>query len=119
MNTALRLAIKKAYASEHTFKVGAVIFKGGQILNSSCNKNKTNPIRVPHKSCINKLHAEMAAIRNCNTEGASILVIRLDKRDYSLTMAKPCPDCEFFIREAGIKKIVYSDFDGKLISERV
>ncbi len=49
---------------------------------------------------------------------ASLLVVRIDA-NRNITMSKPCPACMHLIRAAGIKDLFYSNFEGKIIKERV
>jgi len=45
-------------------------------------------------------------------------VIRYLKND-SFGMSKPCPECMMAIKDAGIKRINYFDYDGNFHSERL
>jgi len=36
------------------------------------------------------------------------------RKDGNLGMAKPCPKCEAMLREAGVKSVTYSNFDGQM-----
>lgn len=53
-------------------------------------------------------HAEMAALRRCKrTKGATIYVARINSRGQQ-RMSKPCPKCMRLIKQAGIKRVVYT-----------
>jgi hypothetical protein len=45
--------------------------------------------------------------------GDRIYVLRFSAEG-DLTMAKPCPFCENFLREANINRVCYSDWDGNM-----
>lgn len=53
-------------------------------------------------------HAEMAALRRCKrTNGAVIYVARVDKYGQG-KMSRPCDRCMLALKQAGIKKCVYT-----------
>ena len=59
------------------------------------------------------LHAEMDLIRKFKPGTVKeITVTRFSKRG-RLTMSKPCEYCQRFLREHGVKKVNYTDWDGK------
>ena len=45
--------------------------------------------------------------------------MRFKKCDHSLTMAKPCHLCLKELREAGIKKVRYTDWNGEWKEMRI
>jgi len=51
----------------------------------------------------------------------TLLTIHIDQssNDIRLTNSKPCSDCLEFIKKVGIKKIMYSTSDGKIVEEKV
>jgi deoxycytidylate deaminase len=59
------------------------------------------------------LHAEMALLKKCKEGDVDIIhVIRFSK-DGKVTMAKPCPYCQKFLRQYGVKKVYYTNWEGK------
>ena len=101
------LAKEESEASPKRFKLGAVISKRGRIVTSSHNKFKSHP-HFGNDNDYRWLHAEAAAIysakcKGFNLEGATIIVYRKHGRN-----AKPCAHCQKLIKEAGIKKVIYS-----------
>jgi deoxycytidylate deaminase len=40
-------------------------------------------------------------------------------RGGNLGMAKPCPICEAYMRGAGVKKVIYSDKSGQMVTMRL
>jgi len=95
------------------FHVVAVLYRGRSIVRFGTNSSKTHPkFGRTYKNgdeghC---LHAEMDVLRFAHP-GDRITVMRFLKSG-ALSMAKPCEHCERFLREAGIEKVTYSDWDG-------
>ena len=102
-------------------KIGAVIVLKNEIISVGYNKHKSHPIM----SVFNKkyrgfstkesnIHAEMDALIKCkhvNISGATIYVYR-ELQSGALGRCFPCPACQRRIYTAGIKRIVYTDYDG-------
>ena len=110
---ALRMAAKAAEQSGHdTFRHGAVLVKGGSILNIAANSDnhtsfgqrfRTAPGRATH-------HAETACILGLDkaiTTGAVVYAARINKNG-EWKMSKPCSMCHEVMRFVGIKKVVYT-----------
>ena len=58
-------------------------------------------------------HAEMSVLHACNgRKGDTLFVVRF-LSDGSITMAKPCPLCEQMIKDHGIRKVYYTDWNGE------
>lgn len=110
----IELAKKIARNSTFNYRIGAVLTKGGRILNTGFNK-------VGHKSAwkdFSSVHAEEAA---CNLPisltGSTLYIARI-KKDNSTGLAKPCINCMAMLKSLGIKKIVYTTDTGT-ITERI
>jgi cytidine deaminase len=59
-------------------------------------------------------HAEVAALNNLwpdQRPGTRVISIRL-RRSGTLGMAKPCPECQEFMRNNGVKSVMYTNRDG-------
>ncbi len=68
--------------------------------------------RHPDGSIGYHLHAEMALINKFDIgEINEIHVVRF-KKNGDMTMAKPCVYCQKFLKQYGIKKVHYTDWDG-------
>ena len=81
----------------------AVVMRGGVILAMECN-------RVGH-------HAEIRALEQLwpsDRQGVKVLSLRFTSSRQVLTSAKPCSECESYMRRYGVKKVVYSNEDGTL-----
>jgi len=121
----IELAARMAMQTEfREYKHGAVLVRGGTVLNTSCNKNKykawANRFRKKQRGHAT-IHAEIGAILGLDrsiTEGATIYVVRVG-RDGCLRNSKPCPMCEAAMKFVGIKKVVYSNEVGDIDSMRI
>jgi deoxycytidylate deaminase len=101
------------------YKHGAVLVRGGTVLNTSCNKNKykawAGRFRKQQRGHAT-VHAEIGAILGLDramTEGATIYVVRVG-RNGGLRNSRPCPMCEAAMQFVGIKRVVYSNADGNI-----
>ena len=106
----LKRAMKLAKISTCKQKHGAIIIKGGSVLSVGINRNKNNPTFVGEATKNWSVHAEAAAIKACagaDLRNAIIYVARINKAHEPM-MSKPCQKCEKLIREAGIRKVVYT-----------
>ena len=107
-------ARKAALCSEQTdYKHGAVLIKGGSIINTSCNKNRL--VSFGSRFCkdhdgVATLHAELGAIlgieRNI-TEGATLYVARVGK-DGGFRLSKTCSMCTAAMEYVGIKRAYWT-----------
>ena len=106
------------------YRHGAVLVRGGTVLNTSCNKNKYKAWAGRFRKCQKghaTLHAEIGAILGLDrsmTEGGTVYVVRVG-RTGDLKNSKPCPMCEAAMQFVGIKKVVYSSEDGKIETMRI
>jgi tRNA(Arg) A34 adenosine deaminase TadA len=98
---------------------GAVLVKGGNIINAAHNKWSYSSFgkrfRERNKG-ISTLHAELAAVLNLDrsiTQGTDIYVVRIDKKG-DFKMSKPCSMCETALKHVGIKRVYYTTDDGNL-----
>ena len=123
IDLAARIAMQTDFKE---YKHGAVLVRGGTVLNTSCNKNKykawANRFRDSKKQRGHAtVHAEIGAILGLDrsiTEGATIYVVRVG-RDGCLRNSKPCPMCEAAMQFVGVKKVVYSNENGEIESMRI
>lgn len=108
------LAEKVAALSLYKHKHGAVIVDGDRIISLGCNRAVSHPRSF--KFFKGTIHAEQRALilSKQSVEGMTLYSARIGGNQNS----RPCPLCMSYIKEAGIRKIVYLQ-DGKLIEERV
>lgn len=100
-------AVRLLPRSTHTaHKHAVVVYRGGAIVAMGYNHGE--------------IHAEVAALNKLwpsERKGTKVVSIRMSKGG-NLRLAKPCPDCEAYMRENGVKLVVYSDNEGNMIRER-
>lgn len=117
----LNKVVKEARKSKHNYKIGAVVFKGGNIFGSGHNSFRSNSIHPKYKVWHGSLHAEQSAVLGLDwsrLKGASILVVRITNNE-NLSMAYPCDVCLDLIRYIRIKKLYYSDRNGGISMEKM
>lgn len=117
--------IRSALSNNADFHLVAWIQKGKQIIFST-NSLKENPHfkRVmPDSAILYSAHAEMAVLLKLShmkhsAKGLDLFVVRFTKRG-ERAVSKPCKYCMKHIREAGIRKVHYIDWDGELKTIKV
>lgn len=107
--------------------IGCVIVKGNKVLGRGHNQEKSHPKqRYLNRKCKEHdtedsyLHSELNAILHATTdklEGASIYLYREDNNG-NICCCKPCPACEFVIRQVGITTVYYTD-KNKFVKEEL
>ena len=116
----ISFAKKVAEQSDYgKFRHGAVLVKGNSVRNVSCNKYRHCNFGArfrENNTGIPTLHAELGAILGMDrsvTQGATIYVVRIN-REGAPRMSKPCPMCESALKHVGVKRVVYTDRDGRI-----
>jgi len=98
---------------------GAVLVRGGNIINTGHNKWTYSSFgkRFRHRDRgVSTLHAELATVLNLDrsiTQGADIYVVRVNNQG-NFKMSKPCLMCDTALRHVGIKRIYYTTDNGDL-----
>lgn len=98
-----------AFAKESTerHKHACLIVRGGSLQAFGINSNRNIPGIVQEIDDL-AIHAEIAALKVCNrTDDAVAYIARVNARGKP-GMSRPCPKCMQALKEAGIKKIVYT-----------
>lgn len=119
MRRYIRMAEQAAMRSDCTVKHGAIIYRGGHPISSTCNRRVTHPESQrwsvdPKK--LTTIHAEQRALilAQSQLKGATLVSVRLNGNRCS----KPCVMCASLMKEAGISHVIY--FDGtRYIKERL
>ena len=119
------LELAKRVAANSTYgklKHGAVLVKGGNVVNVAFNKPDFtkfgNRFRNNYTCGLATTHAEIGAILGLSrstTEGATVFVVRINRHG-EYRMSKPCPMCEDVLKFVGVKKVVYTT-DGHTVGE--
>lgn len=98
---------------KHQNITATIYDKKGRILSIGTNSyTKTHPRQAEMAAKCGYhykvyLHAEIAALVRCKSDGYKIKIERYNKSGDPL-LAKPCEICELAIKEAGIKYIEYT-----------
>jgi len=109
-----KIARKAALCSGSTdYKHGAVLVKGGSVINTSANKNRL--VSFGSRFCkdhdgVATLHAELGAILGIDrniTEGATLYVARVGK-DGGFRLSKPCSMCTAAMKHVGVKRVYWT-----------
>jgi tRNA(Arg) A34 adenosine deaminase TadA len=121
VDLARRIAEQSTYGN---VKHGAVLIKGGSVLNVACNKenhcgfgNRFRERSTGHAT----LHAELGCVLNLDrgvTNGAEVYVVRIN-REGAYRMSKPCPMCQSALEHVGVNKVYYSTSDNTLETMRL
>jgi tRNA(Arg) A34 adenosine deaminase TadA len=107
---AARSAEQSCYGS---LRHGAVLIKGGSVLNVANNKENYCSFGDRFRergSGRATLHAELACVLNLDrriTHGGTMYVVRVGK-DGKHKMSKPCTMCEAVLKHVGVNKVYYS-----------
>lgn len=108
------LAKNIAQNSTHSnFKHGAVLVKGGNIINISFNKTNYSSFGQKFKKYgLYKatVHAEIGCILGINrsrTQGSDVYVVRINNAG-KYRMSKPCLLCQSVMKHVGIKRCFYT-----------
>jgi len=119
------LAKRVAEESDYgKFRHGAVLVKGSSIRNVSCNKQRhcSFGTRFRAPDCGDAtLHAELGAILGVDrgvTRGSTVYVARINKEGEA-KISKPCPMCQNAMKHVGVRRVVYTDKDGDIVSMRL
>jgi tRNA(Arg) A34 adenosine deaminase TadA len=114
------LAKKVAELSDYgKFRHGAVLVKGNSVRNMACNKHRHCHFGKRFREANTgtaTLHAELGVILGMDrsiTQGATVYVARVNKEG-TARMSKPCPMCENAMRHVGIKRVIYTDRNGRI-----
>ncbi len=114
------LARNMAYNSSYgKIRHGAVLVRGGSVLNTSFNKDKFNSFGSrfrDHDTGLATLHAEIGCVLGLAknvTSGTDIYVCRINKRG-DFRYSKPCAMCHQALKHVGIKRVYYTTNDSTI-----
>lgn len=99
-NLAMKLCQKSTQIQHHH---ASFVVVGGKIQSMSFNQNG--------------IHAEVRALKQLwpnKRKGVKVYSMRFTKGG-RWGLAKPCPDCEKYMREFGVKVCYYTGIDGKMV----
>ena len=110
-------AKKIAMSNGRTYHIAAILKRNGKVVKIGENTNKTHPRfkrQYEDGSWASHMHAEMNVLRFAQP-GDEIEVMRFKKCNHELTMAKPCSLCLKHLISSGIRKVKYTDWNGKWV----
>ena len=108
-------ALDKAINNGRQYHLAAILRRNGRVIKVGENTNKTHPkFKRKYKdgSWGSHMHAEMNVLRFAQP-GDELEVMRFNKCGDDFSMAKPCAWCMRYIRDAGIKKVKYTNWSGQ------
>ena len=100
MNITRLTNLARTKARHKAHKHAVMVTRGGAIVSFGTNHDE--------------VHAEVAALKQLwpsERRGTKIVSIRL-RRSGTLGMAKPCPECQEFMRQNGVKSVMYTNRQG-------
>lgn len=96
----IRLAKSSPYRQ---WQHAAIVYRGSTVVGMASNTRN--------------LHAEVRALNKVkNKKNLTVLSVRVNRLG-QLRMAKPCEDCRRFLLQHGVKTVLYSTDDGRIIRE--
>jgi len=105
----LNLACKLADTSTERTKHGCIIVKSGAVQCMGVNTYRNQPGIVEQIDALST-HAEINALKNgrkSDLSGSVAFVARVNNHGEQ-RQSRPCPDCLKALKDAGIKRIVYT-----------
>jgi hypothetical protein len=109
---AAELAIPTSKSDPRSFWLGAIGIRKDGALVSSRNGAVSFSSSVDLANVNVVSHAETRLLRKLGKDGI-IFVSRVLRKDRSLAMARPCPDCQLKIRAHRAKKVYYTINDNQ------
>ena len=94
-------------------KHGCVIVKGGRVISVGVNTFLNHPNVVSNPDRESSFHAEINAIRGLDVSGSTVYVARVNNRGET-KLSKPCLECYKSLKEAGVKKIIWTEDNGRI-----
>lgn len=100
--------------------IGCVITYNGKVIASGYNNKKTEPLQAKYNKyrnmygnkVVHMRHAEMMALKkisNLGLDGRNLVVYNYRETANGITaLSRPCPACMKFIKELGIRKLIYT-----------
>lgn len=114
-------AIKMAKRSSEKQQIGCVITdKKGRVIAAGYNRKKTHPLQAQYAKQYNPekiyLHAEIDAIIKLKGEIPHTLYVGRIMKSGDYGIARPCPICMAALIEVGVKRVVFTNKTGEVIT---
>ncbi len=113
-NWLFKQALKEARKGRHKDAlVGALLIRGGSVVARASNMSR--PF-----GCSNRgFHAEERVLKNRDARGLTLVVVRANRNGKPATMSRPCEKCLPLIIKKGVKKVIYINWNGNFVEERI
>lgn len=87
---------------------------GGRVLSIGINTNRNDPSIIGDAQLAYSVHAEVAALRahGSKVKNGTIYIARIGKKNDEPMMSKPCENCQKALKDAGVKKVIYTIDNG-------
>lgn len=120
----ISIAQESVDGSKRYYVIAATLDRHNNVIATAENSYvKTHPMQASlaakvGRPCKGYLHAEIGALVKSYTKAESIMVVRSTRKGLT-KCAKPCDICMMALREAGVRKIYYSDDEGNIQEEAI
>lgn len=106
-------AARVASTSTERQKHGCVIVKGGRVISVGVNTFRNHPNNVSNPDRESSFHAEINTMRGLDVSGSTVYVARVNNRGQA-KLSKPCLECYKALKEAGVKRIIWTENNGRI-----
>ena len=116
----INLLKKIAFESIVYYKHAAALISGDTVYSAGVNKF-IKEVKINDKTFYKTMHAEITVFERLpkkKVRGLDILVIRINK-NLALRNSRPCNQCIDTLLKLGIRKVYYSNEEGRIVSEFV
>ncbi|GEM_PF-3350674 len=114
INRWISQAFKESLSGRHKDQlIGAILMRGGSVIARTSNLSR------PFGECNRGFHAEERILRHRHAKGCTLIVVRSNGKGQLSTMSRPCKKCFPLVQSSGVKKIIYVDWSGEIVVERV
>lgn len=103
----IQRAVGLALTSSHSYRMGAVAVRGGNMVGYSVNRFRNHPRIVTNwYDC--SVHAEQSLAESCDISGTLVYVARVTPQGKA-ALAKPCKVCLQLLTEKGAKRVLWTE----------
>ena len=108
----------EAEKSTYIYKHGAISFLKGKPQGRGFNSTEVHGGLARNYGYAGGIHAEVAALKGIQ-KADTVLVVRVRREDGKMSMSAPCARCRKYLKDRGIKKVVYSNWSGEIEEMRL
>jgi deoxycytidylate deaminase len=100
----------------NNFQHFSFLVRRTKILSIGINSNRSHTAAKKFGHYMNNIHSELSAIvhfpKSQDITRCTLYNVRILKSDNSIAMSKPCKHCKKLIYAFGIKKVLYTNYQG-------